>query len=214
MVGGWRRATRSSRREAARPAREQPKVRSGLEVLRCERSARVRFEVYLERSCFAARAKCNGDFDEPGFVPRRVGKLTGVMSLEASIEIVGQTGVVASCIRLADKDVDVVKGCHSMISIDGVDRLAGSGFVFDYAGTGFVRNCLVSALACQGVVRNAVSNEAWWSRTGSNRRPPECHSGALPTELRPHRDGISSKRRGLMSTSAECGGASNPASEI
>ena len=24
-----------------------------------------------------------------------------------------------------------------------------------------------------------------WSRTGSNRRPPECHSGALPTELRP-----------------------------
>ena len=26
----------------------------------------------------------------------------------------------------------------------------------------------------------------WWSRTGSNRRPPECHSGALPTELRPH----------------------------
>ena len=26
----------------------------------------------------------------------------------------------------------------------------------------------------------------WWSRTGSNRRPPECHSGALPIELRPH----------------------------
>lgn len=26
----------------------------------------------------------------------------------------------------------------------------------------------------------------WWSRTGSNRRPLECHSSALPTELRPH----------------------------
>ena len=26
----------------------------------------------------------------------------------------------------------------------------------------------------------------WWSRSGSNRRPPECKSGALPTELRPH----------------------------
>ena len=49
-------------------------------------------------------------------------------------------------------------------------------------------------------VRNAVKNEKerpesrsthrflifWWSRTGSNRRPPECHSGALPIELRPH----------------------------
>ena len=25
----------------------------------------------------------------------------------------------------------------------------------------------------------------WWSLTGSNRRPPECKSGALPAELRP-----------------------------
>ena len=25
----------------------------------------------------------------------------------------------------------------------------------------------------------------WWSRSGSNRRPPECKSGALPTELWP-----------------------------
>ena len=25
----------------------------------------------------------------------------------------------------------------------------------------------------------------WWSRTGSNRRPPACKAGALPTELRP-----------------------------
>jgi hypothetical protein len=25
----------------------------------------------------------------------------------------------------------------------------------------------------------------WWSRSESNRRPPECKSGALPTELRP-----------------------------
>jgi hypothetical protein len=24
---------------------------------------------------------------------------------------------------------------------------------------------------------------AWWSQTGSNRRPPECKSGALPAEL-------------------------------
>ena len=27
--------------------------------------------------------------------------------------------------------------------------------------------------------------EKWWSQTGSNRRPPECKSGALPAELWP-----------------------------
>ena len=27
--------------------------------------------------------------------------------------------------------------------------------------------------------------EDWWRRTGSNRRPPACKAGALPTELRP-----------------------------
>jgi hypothetical protein len=27
---------------------------------------------------------------------------------------------------------------------------------------------------------------SWWSRAESNRRPLECHSSALPTELRPH----------------------------
>ena len=28
--------------------------------------------------------------------------------------------------------------------------------------------------------------ENWWSRSESNRRPPGCDPGALPTELRPH----------------------------
>ena len=28
--------------------------------------------------------------------------------------------------------------------------------------------------------------EKWWSRLVSNQRPPQCHCGALPTELRPH----------------------------
>src|ERR1700689_2045109 len=26
----------------------------------------------------------------------------------------------------------------------------------------------------------------WWSRRGSNPRPPRCHRGAPPTALRPH----------------------------
>ena len=28
-------------------------------------------------------------------------------------------------------------------------------------------------------------NPGWWSQTGSNRRPPACKAGALPTELWP-----------------------------
>ena len=41
--------------------------------------------------------------------------------------------------------------------------------------------------------------ESWWSRSGSNRRPLECHSSALPTELRPHREGIFSRAGGRVS---------------
>ena len=33
--------------------------------------------------------------------------------------------------------------------------------------------------------RPAVRAGGWWSRTESNRRPPACKAGALPTELRP-----------------------------
>ena len=31
----------------------------------------------------------------------------------------------------------------------------------------------------------AFASEAWWSRSGSNRRPQACKARALPTELRP-----------------------------
>ena len=32
---------------------------------------------------------------------------------------------------------------------------------------------------------SSETSQTWWSRTGSNRRPPACKAGALPTELRP-----------------------------
>ena len=54
---------------------------------------------------------------------------------------------------------------------------------------------------------------SWWSRSGSNRRPPECHSGALPIELRPHRDALCSKWWGCVSMIADDGSDSNRASE-
>jgi hypothetical protein len=31
----------------------------------------------------------------------------------------------------------------------------------------------------------AAGDDVWWSQTGSNRRPPACKAGALPTELWP-----------------------------
>ena len=37
------------------------------------------------------------------------------------------------------------------------------------------------------LTRTVESQLDWWSQTGSNRRPPECKSGALPTELWPRK---------------------------
>ena len=42
----------------------------------------------------------------------------------------------------------------------------------------------LEGLACQPKLR---SSEGWWSQTESNRRPPACKAGALPTELWPRR---------------------------
>jgi hypothetical protein len=33
----------------------------------------------------------------------------------------------------------------------------------------------------------SIAGAVWWSQTGSNRRPPACKAGALPTELWPRR---------------------------
>jgi hypothetical protein len=41
-----------------------------------------------------------------------------------------------------------------------------------------------------GNIKYLIYRMSWWSRTESNRRPLECHSSALPTELRPHPRGF------------------------
>ena|GEM_PF-5959994 len=38
---------------------------------------------------------------------------------------------------------------------------------------------------CVGPPSTARAASTWWSWSGSNRRPPECKSGALPAELQP-----------------------------
>src|SRR4029078_311531 len=41
--------------------------------------------------------------------------------------------------------------------------------------------------ACRStlMINRCSTQKAWWSQTGSNRRPPACKAGALPTELWP-----------------------------
>ena len=34
-------------------------------------------------------------------------------------------------------------------------------------------------------ISHGLNTKTWWSQTGSNRRPPACKAGALPTELWP-----------------------------
>ena len=60
-----------------------------------------------------------------------------------------------------------------------------------------------NSLSMAAMARPPLDQHGWWSRTGSNRRPPECKSGALPTELRPRIVGTSSwsdspKGKGLV----------------
>ena len=40
---------------------------------------------------------------------------------------------------------------------------------------------------CRFPARRTIRRRIWWSRSESNRRPPACKAGALPTELRPRR---------------------------
>jgi hypothetical protein len=43
-----------------------------------------------------------------------------------------------------------------------------------------------SFFLCERVNYHPGLRAVWWSQTGSNRRPPACKAGALPTELWPH----------------------------
>src|SRR5512136_1453135 len=60
-----------------------------------------------------------------------------------------------------------------------------------------------------------AGRDEWWSWPGSNRRPPACKTGALPTELQPRRERPLAGRRmvGLSGfeplTSRLSGGRSN-----
>ena len=78
-------------------------------------------EVALEHRGFLWRAKSDGQFNVPRFVFRGVWELARIVGVESFREVAGAAGVVAIGVTFAGQDVDVVEGCHSMCSIDGVD---------------------------------------------------------------------------------------------
>ena len=63
------------------------------------------------------------------------------------------------------------------------------------------RPCLVGHRTCEFVFsRTRLRSKGppyWWSQTGSNRRPPACKAGALPTELWPRSYGTEAEA-GIM----------------
>ena len=70
----------------------------------------------------------------------------------------------------------------SSLSIDPPDRLTASGNQLEDRRRSPDRR----GSAKQEKPDGFTIAKRWWSQTGSNRRPPECKSGALPAELIPH----------------------------
>jgi hypothetical protein len=56
------------------------------------------------------------------------------------------------------------------------------------ANFGFSRTSFLTSAAAQRSQQSSIAT-VWWSQTGSNRRPPACKAGALPTELWPLSEG-------------------------
>ena len=52
-------------------------------------------------------------------------------------------------------------------------------------------NASTKLYSCGQTARDQLvpTKTAWWSQTGSNRRPPACKAGALPAELWPPQEG-------------------------
>jgi hypothetical protein len=59
---------------------------------------------------------------------------------------------------------------------------------------------------------NGRQSRVWWSQTGSNRRPPACKAGALPTELWPRRQSALASQYWLARRAVARGGWHRPPS--
>ena len=74
---------------------------------------------------------------------------------------------------------------------DGYETTAPRLRLLGFAGARFVLSCVA---AVRLAAPPAAEGEAWWSQTGSNRRPHACKARALPAELWPR-----TRRRNALS---------------
>jgi hypothetical protein len=107
----------------------------------------------------------------------RVAILAG--GLVAAIERVIRSAqnVAASAATFARNDLLFTMSDNTRVTnVPWTGRLARRGFVFGRTAR-FVLGRNFSVIDRR--------DRRWWSQTGSNRRPPACKAGALPTELWP-----------------------------
>ena len=74
------------------------------------------------------------------------------------------------------------RSCENMLRLDEQKRSALRARIRHRRAASHSRRRTQSASHAVGV---ALPTTVWWSQTGSNRRPPACKAGALPTELWP-----------------------------
>ena len=80
------------------------------------------------------------------------------------------------------------RNCFARFHTLAISKLMNPSFVFRLsAGVPGVARTQprLRAIALRRAVFTRFASEAWWSRSGSNRRPQACKARALPTELRP-----------------------------
>src|SRR5512140_2207085 len=65
--------------------------------------------------------------------------------------------------------------------------------------------CRLQLVHC--TLSSLIESNRWWSRGGSNPRPPHCERGALPAELRPQRGSGKLARSRRVSTQKPVEGA-------
>ncbi len=69
----------------------------------------MRFEIFFKGNGLFSATKCNCGLDSPWAKLGSVRNLSGIMGLEAGIQVLGKPGIVMSFVGFADKNVDVMK---------------------------------------------------------------------------------------------------------
>ena len=81
------------------------------------------------------------------------------------------------------------------------DRLSERSYLFTMSDITHPPEALWLPRGCEKRFSANEPEPDWWSQTGSNRRPPACKAGALPTELWPLQiSGIRSQHSGRACT--------------